>query len=279
MQTEKKDLKELARSLPTTSEALEKFWDIKSRQVYLLRYALVQKTLSELLKGKEHCVILDAGCGDGTLLDFFHRISESIIYVGVDFSSKGIQHAFLKWRKFKAVTEAYFILADVENLPFQRKSVDVLISIEVLEHLLDPKLAILEMNRVLKYNGKCILTTPSAFKLSRSLYSVIKNSLLAQVDKPPKKREALLRTKVGIVIPHKDFTRFELKVLLNAVFQITNVTSMTFNRIYVILKTVLPANATGKLFYVDLVMSRLPFVKVLGDHWLVIGEKSSTKTT
>lgn len=51
------------------------------------------------------------------------------------------------------------IIADVHDLPFKDEEFDVVLCIEVLEHVLDPKKAIAEMKRVLKKEGSLILTT------------------------------------------------------------------------------------------------------------------------
>jgi len=62
-------------------------------------------------------MMLDTGCGDGILLDFFPKMHRNTIYVGVDFCLKKIRHARWKWQGSRTVSEVAFILADVENLP------------------------------------------------------------------------------------------------------------------------------------------------------------------
>jgi len=51
------------------------------------------------------------------------------------------------------------VVGDAHLLPFADEEFDIILCSEVLEHLKDPKLAISEMKRVLKKNGKLILTT------------------------------------------------------------------------------------------------------------------------
>lgn len=51
------------------------------------------------------------------------------------------------------------VVADVHDLPFKDEEFDIILCIEVLEHVLDPRRAIAEMNRVLKVGGTLILTT------------------------------------------------------------------------------------------------------------------------
>lgn len=49
---------------------------------------------------------------------------------------------------------------DVDRLPFQDKSFDVVFSFEVLEHLMNPLWSLLECKRILKDGGTIFLTTP-----------------------------------------------------------------------------------------------------------------------
>ncbi len=51
------------------------------------------------------------------------------------------------------------IVADMHSLPFKSEEFEVVLCIEVLEHALDPKRAIAEMERVLMKGGVLILTT------------------------------------------------------------------------------------------------------------------------
>lgn len=51
------------------------------------------------------------------------------------------------------------IIGDIHNLPFKDEEFDVVLCVEVLEHVLEPKKAIQEMNRVLKKGGTLVLTT------------------------------------------------------------------------------------------------------------------------
>lgn len=51
------------------------------------------------------------------------------------------------------------IVADAHELPFEDSEFEIVLCTEVLEHLIDPRKAIREFNRVLKPGGKIILTT------------------------------------------------------------------------------------------------------------------------
>ena len=57
------------------------------------------------------------------------------------------------------------ILADAYRLPFGEGAFDVVLCTEVLEHLHTPAAALAEMYRVLKPDGKLLLTTPFAYPI------------------------------------------------------------------------------------------------------------------
>jgi ubiquinone/menaquinone biosynthesis C-methylase UbiE len=57
------------------------------------------------------------------------------------------------------------IVADVCTMPFESESWDVVILIEVLEHVKEPWKAIAEIFRVLRTDGKLVLTTPFIYPI------------------------------------------------------------------------------------------------------------------
>lgn len=104
---------------------------------------------------------LDAGCGIGnnlpTLLKFFNNI------VACDISKEALEYA---QNRFKD-SNIKFIQADIENLPFNDNSFDIIVCTEVLEHIKNPKRGRDELLRVLKKNnGYFIISTPNYFNLA-----------------------------------------------------------------------------------------------------------------
>lgn len=98
------------------------------------------------------------GCGNGRLLQMFK--GRKIDYIGVDFSEKMIQKAKEKYGD-------YFQVADIFNLPFSDNYFDSIWSIAVFHHIPSKELqmkALQEIKRVLKKNGKIIMTCWHLFK-------------------------------------------------------------------------------------------------------------------
>lgn len=130
--------------------------------------------LLKLLKSKKHIStkklrILDIGCGNGSLS---HLISqEGYEVVGVEDSVTGVTTASNNFPECK------FIKASVYDIPYSNLggSFDIVISAEVIEHLVYPRELIKSAKKCLKPNGTLVLTTP--------YHGYIKNLALALTGK------------------------------------------------------------------------------------------------
>ena len=100
------------------------------------------------IKKKKDAVILDCGCGFGS----FYNLTENLNTIYLDFS-------FNLLKKFENThnLKTSKICGDVLNLPFRDNSFDLILCINVLEHIKDYKKALNEIKRVLKDNGTVII--------------------------------------------------------------------------------------------------------------------------
>jgi methionine biosynthesis protein MetW len=96
--------------------------------------------------------ILDIGCGRGTLA---HFIDFDIDFYGVDISENAIFEAN------KIYIDAKQINLDADEIPYDNNFFDIAIALDVLEHVYDPLAVIKKIFRVLKSDGKFILSTPN----------------------------------------------------------------------------------------------------------------------
>ena len=112
---------------------------------------IVIKTALDRLQIKPGEKVLDAGCGRGVLLD---RIGASYGSngFGVDISSKSLGTA-----KEEGGSNLKLSQADVKALPVANEAFDYIVSLDVLEHILDPTVAVGEFVRILKPGGKLLI--------------------------------------------------------------------------------------------------------------------------
>jgi ubiquinone/menaquinone biosynthesis C-methylase UbiE len=113
--------------------------------------------------------VLDVGCGPG---DLSIRISQKCHEVwGVDVTPEMIQIA--EEKTASAPANVYFQQADACDLPFENHSFDTVMSINALQTMIRPEVALMEMSRVLKPGGELLLITycygDSSFSDSESL--------------------------------------------------------------------------------------------------------------
>ncbi len=103
------------------------------------RYLLKQQIKKNIkyIKG----VVLDAGSGEGGRYKSFFKFDK---YLTLDINPLSKPD----------------ILGSVESIPLENKSIDSIVSTQVLEHIKDPQKAVNEFYRVLKSGGYCLVTAP-----------------------------------------------------------------------------------------------------------------------
>ena len=102
--------------------------------------------------------LLDLGCGTGNHIARYRR--RGFETAGLDGSEKMLEHARA------GNPSADITLADVESIPFQDASFDVVLCIEVLRYLANPMPCISEIARVLKPGGVCLATATPLLNLN-----------------------------------------------------------------------------------------------------------------
>ena len=98
--------------------------------------------------------ILDIGCGGGLLSEPMSRLGASV--VGIDASKKNIQVA--KFHAKKNKLKINYICASPEILKIQKKF-DVILSMEIVEHVEDINFFIKKSSELLKKNGLMFIAT------------------------------------------------------------------------------------------------------------------------
>ena len=101
--------------------------------------------------GKE---VLDAACGAGYGSAVLGTRARRV--VGVDVSDEAVAYARTRY----GGDNVEFATANVNALPFEDDSFDVVVSFETVEHVRDPKMFLREVARVLRGEGTFVVSTP-----------------------------------------------------------------------------------------------------------------------
>lgn len=131
------------------------------KRCYSIIKSLDQEIKKINLKGKT-IKILDIGCGDGWVI--YELKSEfdkkyQLEFTGIDISSLDIDFANQRKQYFHQ-QNCDFQIMDAQALRFNDESFNIIISSEVIEHILEPVKVIRQVRRVLKKRGLFIITTP-----------------------------------------------------------------------------------------------------------------------
>lgn len=123
------------------------WWHIHKRKI-------VKELIGKYGKGKR---VLDIGAGTGKLLA---ELKESGFQVwGVDSDQRAI-----KWSKKRNIKILKVDLSK-DKLPFKKNHFDLVIGLDILEHLKEPEKILGEIKRVLAQKGKIIVTVPAYLSL------------------------------------------------------------------------------------------------------------------
>lgn len=123
---------------------------------YFLNFHTVKALEWRAIKGwinpRNDGMLLDVGSGNG---QHIRKLRNSVQYiVGIDRNIKGITSAY----SYNRPGNADYMVGDALALPFKDQTFDLALSICALEHFADDTAAIREISRVLKKDGRFILT-------------------------------------------------------------------------------------------------------------------------
>lgn len=103
------------------------------------------REINTILKKFKNIKILDAGCGEGVLVDKYRKKGYDITGLDLNYSSKFVKKG------------------DIKQMPFKDNEFDLALCLDVLEHMnvLEQEKAILELRRVVKDKGIIIFSLPN----------------------------------------------------------------------------------------------------------------------
>ncbi len=160
---------------------------------------LIRKSLfNAILKHKQALEgdLLDFGCGTKPYQHFFSNVKN---YIGVDYKIEGREER-------QKVVDVFY---DGKNIPFEDQKFDSILCTEVLEHVFNIDDLLIEFNRVLKTNGKALITTPFMWEEHEVPYDFARYTTPALIS---------LYEKYGFEIKEREITGDYIKIIFQ--FQI-----------------------------------------------------------
>ena len=141
--------------------------------------------------------LLDAGCGDGRFLAGIARLPAAAAagLVGSDISARILATA-RRWAERDGF-EVELVQANMEQLPFLDDSFDRVLSVQTLEHLLNPQAGMDELARVLRPGGRLILSTDSSRNIVSRVLNAPRRGLVQLLG--------LTGRRLKVHFPHADF--------------------------------------------------------------------------
>lgn len=118
--------------------------------------------------------VLDVGCGEGSIVS---ELTKNKNIVGLDIDAVRVKIAKSKLRKMD------FIVADVYHMPFKASCLELVVAIQIIEHVPMDKEFLREINRIVTNEGQISISTPNRYRIS-NLPRLLNNRLRRRESYP-----------------------------------------------------------------------------------------------
>lgn len=120
-----------------------------------LKMKTVLKRIRKIVKKNPNFSLLEIGTGSGYLISLIESEYPKANLTGIEYDPRLVELTK------KKVRYASIIQGNAENLDLKNKIFDIIVTLQVIEHLYRPDLMLLSVKKYLRKNGILILTTPN----------------------------------------------------------------------------------------------------------------------
>ncbi len=131
---------------------------------FVYKWPVVSKSIPQ----QQDITFLDYGCGTGKIAKKILEMNPKSKIVGMDVSGYAIKKISKLFPKQK-----FYQVADGGKLPIKNKSIDFIVALDVIEHIVDTDFILDEFNRSLPQGGKLLISTP--------YHGIIKNIIISLI--------------------------------------------------------------------------------------------------
>jgi ubiquinone/menaquinone biosynthesis C-methylase UbiE len=128
----------------------------------LIRYNDPERLIN-IIELPEHGFLLDAGGGTGRVAQLFDKCSSNIIIVDISYA---MLNQAMKKKGLPSVC------SKTETLPFVDHSFDRIVMVDAMHHVIDQKITVQELWRLVKPGGRIIIEEPNIKFLSVKLVAL-----------------------------------------------------------------------------------------------------------
>ena len=167
---EKRTVSCLSQSLPGYRRNTNPVYDTDTspREDKLYQYNVYNRAIT-MAERYNRGWIIDIGCGSGKKLHYLYNLGFNV--VGIDFGAniKSAQKKFYGIGKKRAILKEYNLNKDMPDIPEEIIKNSILVSADVIEHLVNPDNLIKIFKRFINLGAKGVISTPDNNKLSKKM--------------------------------------------------------------------------------------------------------------
>lgn len=171
------------------------FDDIYNSKSFLIKfyaYLPFVHTLKEI-NFSEQSLFLDLGCAEGPFLPTLNCYTKRTVALDIDYESIKISKKIVRNQKHQ-LSKVDLLHSDGLYLPFKDETFDIIICLEVLEHVKNTKKAVNEIHRVLNKNGVLVCSLPIEIGLSLLIRNLLGKFL--KFSRPFYSRKEMFRSAI-----------------------------------------------------------------------------------